>query len=253
MLVVYLAIYLGAGWLASLFDGGLDDEDLLSSVGSVFFQITAALIAGAVVLVAFCAYMGWTQEIFGRQPIYRSWWMWVAPIVVLVPVVLRVLGIEWGRHGFDVVALILVTGLLIGFVEELLSRGIGVKMLRDGGHGEWAVAALSSLVFALSHGINILTGQDFTTVAFSMVYAFAFGVLMYLTLRTTGFLVFAMLLHGVTDPTTILATGGIDEKTASAGASGLLEAAGNFTFLLIATGYILLIFVRGKVSGRTSA
>ena len=158
-----------------------------------------------------------------------------------------------GRHGFDVVALILVTGLLIGFVEELLCRGIGVKMLRDGGHGEWTVAALSSLVFGLLHSINIFNGQEATTVAFTIVYAFAFGVLMYLTLRTTGFLLFAMLLHGATDPTTILATGGIDEKTASAGASGLLDAAGSFTFLLIAIGFALLIFIRGKVAGRTSA
>jgi len=99
VLVVYLAIYLGAGWLASLFDGGLDEKDLLSSVGSVFFQLTIALIAGAIVLVAFSAYMGWTREIFGRQPIYRSWWMWIAPIVVLIPIVLRVFGIEWGGMG----------------------------------------------------------------------------------------------------------------------------------------------------------
>ena len=86
--------------------------------------------------------------------------MWIAPLVVLAPIVLRVFGIDWGRDAVDVVALVLVTGLLIGYVEELLTRGIGVKMLRAGGHGEWAVAALSSLVFALLHSVNLLTGQE---------------------------------------------------------------------------------------------
>ena len=190
--------------------------------------------------------MGWNREMYGRQRIYRSWWMWIAPLTVLTPIMLRVLGIDWGRHGFDLVALVLATGLLIGFVEELLTRGIGVKMLRDAGHGEWAVAALSSLVFALLHSVNLLSGQALSTVGFTVVYAFAFGVLMYLTLRTTGFLVGAMILHGLTDPTTILAVGGIDQLRSGSESNDLLDAAGLVTIPLIAIGYVLLIFIRGK-------
>jgi len=251
VLVVYLVFYLGAGWIVSKLGGQFDDDDLLSSTGSVFFQLTISLIVGAIVLVAFSAVMGWNREMFGRQPVYRSWWMWIAPLVVLTPIVMRVFGIEWGRRGVDVVALVMVSGLLIGFVEELLTRGIGVKMLRDAGHGEWAVAALSSLVFALLHSINLLSGQALTTVALTVVYAFAFGVLMYLTLRVTGFLVGAIVLHGLTDPTTILAVGGID-KLQDGHPNDLIAAAGVFTFALIAIGFVLLIFVRGRVSARSS-
>ena len=253
LVVVYLAIYLGAGWVSGKVGGHFVDDDLLSSLGSVFFQLTFALVVGAIVLVAFSAYMGWNREMYGRQRIYRSWWMWIAPVTVLAPIVLRVLGIDWGRHGFDVVALVMVTGLLVGFVEELLTRGIGIKMLRSGGHGEWAVAALSSLVFALLHSVNLLTGQALATVAFTVVYTFAFGVLMYLTLRTTGFLVGAMILHGLTDPTTILAVGGIDELQPGNEPNGLLEAAGLVTFPLIAIGFLLLIFIRGRVPLRRSS
>ncbi len=252
LVVVYLAIYLGAGWMSDKVGGHFVEDDLLSSLGSVFFQLTFALVVGAIVLVAFSAYMGWNRELYGRQRIYRSWWMWIAPVTVLAPIVLRVLGIDWGQNGFDVVALVMATGLLIGFVEELLTRGICIKMLRSGGHGEWAVAALSSLVFALLHSINLLTGQPIATVAFTVVYAFAFGVLMYLTLRTTGFLVGAMILHGLTDPTTILAVGGIDELQPGNEPSGVLEVAGLVTFPLIAIGFLLLIFIRGRVPVRRS-
>ena len=62
VLVVYLAIYLGAGWVSGKVGGHYVDDDLLSSVGSVFFQLTFALVIGAVVLVAFSAYMGWNAR-----------------------------------------------------------------------------------------------------------------------------------------------------------------------------------------------
>jgi membrane protease YdiL (CAAX protease family) len=249
VLLVYIIIYLGAGWVGSKLAGHFVTDDLLSSVGSVFFQLTLALIVGSVVLVAFSSYMGWTHDLFARQPIYKSWWMWLGPIVALIPVVLRVFGISWGQHAFPIVALVLVTGLMIGFVEELLCRGIAVKMLRDGGHGEWAVAALSSLVFALIHSFNLLSGQSITTVGPTVVYTFAFGVLMYLTLRSVGFLIGAMIVHGLTDPTTILASGGIDEITTSGSSSPIMNAAGGATLLLIVVGFVLLIFIRGKVAG----
>jgi uncharacterized protein len=247
VVVGYLVIYLGAGWLASKFDGGYGDDDLLSSVGSIFFQLTVGLLVGAVVLIAFSAFMGWTKELFARQSIYRSWWMWLGPVTALTPVALRILGIDWNQHGIDVVMMVLFSGACIGFVEELMFRGIGVKMLRDGGHGEWRVAALTSLMFAFSHSVNLLSGQELSTVAFTWIYTFAFGVLMYLTLRSTRFLVGAMIVHALTDPTTILATGGIDEIKTGAGSNGLLTAAGGITFLLIVMGFVLLAFIRGRV------
>jgi hypothetical protein len=248
VLVVYFAVYLGAGLVTARLGGHYTDDDLLSSLGSVFVQVTAALVVGAVVLVALSVHLGWTHELFGRQPIYRSWWMWIAPLVVLTPIVLRVLGIDWGGPSPGVVALVLLTGLLIGFVEELTFRGLGVKMLRDGGHGEWTVAALSSLLFALSHGVNLLGGQSLRTVGPTVLYTFAFGVLMYLSLRSIGFLAGAMVLHGLTDPTSILASGGIDKVTDQVSSDPLVTAAGVFTAALIVIGLVLLAFVRGRVS-----
>lgn len=246
--VVYVALYLAAGRVAATFAEDLARAPLLTSVGSVFVQLTFALIVGAVILVGTAFYLGWTKDLFGRQPIYRSAWMWLAPAIVAIPIVLRVLGIEWGRNALPVVMLVLATGLLIGFVEELLFRGIAIKTLRNGGLGEWAVAALSSLFFALSHSVNLLSGQSLVTVAPTVVYTFAFGVLMYLTLRSFGFLIVAMILHGLTDPTTILSSGGIDEITTAGSANAFLAATGPATLVLTVSGFILLIFIRGRVA-----
>jgi hypothetical protein len=114
------------------------------------------------------------------------------------------------------------------------------------------VAALSTLVFALLHSVNLFTGQPITTVGFTLLYTFAFGILMYLTLRVTGNLIWPIILHALTDPTTFLATGGIDEANASS-QSPLLALTGPATFLLIAAGFVLLIFIRGNAHGHASA
>lgn len=259
VVVVYLALYLLAGWVAGFFDdGGYREADLLSSLGSVFFQLAVGLIVGAILLTVFTTVMGWNAEIFGRQRIYRSWWMWVAPVLVLLPIILRVLDIDWGGPAPSVVAFVLASGLMIGYVEELLFRGIAVKMLRAAGHREIVVAALSSLLFALSHGLNLLQGQSILIVGPTILYTFAFGVLMYLTMRRIGFIVGAMILHGLTDPTGILASGGIDQVPAAGGPSPLASLVGVLTFVLVFVGFALVLCVRGRIGeerkqGRTRA
>jgi hypothetical protein len=248
VVVVYLALYLGAGKVASFFDSGYGDDDLLSSTGAVFFQLTIGLIVGAIVLITFTSVMGWNAEIFGRQPIYSSWWMWIAPVLVAIPIILRVLDIDWGGPALSVVLLVLASGLMVGFVEELLYRGVAVKMLRSGGHGEWTVAALSSLLFGLSHSINLFSGQGLKTVLPTVGYTIGFGVMMYLSMRAIGFIAGAMILHGLTDPMGFLASGGIDKlPDAGDGASGLAGLTGAATIVMVLIALILLIFIRGKV------
>jgi membrane protease YdiL (CAAX protease family) len=249
VVLVYMAIYLGASKVPGLLGWG--KGDLLTDVSTVFAQLTFALIVGAIVLALFTKWMGWNPELYGRQQIYRSWWMWLGPIVALVPIVLRAVGIDWGGRALTVSALVIVSGLFVGFVEELLCRGIAVKMLRSAGHGEFVVAALSSLTFALLHSANLLSGQSLQTTGVQIFYTFGFGVLMYLTLRSTRFLVVAMIVHGFTDPMGVLANGGISDSASATNLNDILTFAGLLTAPVGLAGLILLLFVRGKY-GQTS-
>jgi membrane protease YdiL (CAAX protease family) len=249
VVAVYFAIYLPTGRVvARVADRSFSDDALLSSVGTVFVQLTAALVVGSIVLIVFTTFMGWNAEIFGRQSIYRSRWMWLAPVLVLVPITLRVLAIDWGGPALSVVLLVLATGALIGFSEELLFRGIAVKMLRSGGHREWSVAAISSVLFGVSHSLNIFSGEPLTSVAVTVLYTVAFGALMYLSMRVVGFLVAAMVLHGLTDPTVILSTGGLPGAVEVSDTGGLLALTSGFTlFVLVPVGILMLFFVPGRV------
>lgn len=253
IVVAYMAIYLGAGWVSGQVGASSIKAGLLNSAGGVFFGLTLALVAGAVALIVFLRLMGWFPALFGRQPVGGSWWMWLAPLVVTVPILLRLFGIDYAKYEASVVELLFLSGLLIGFVEEVLTRGIAVKMLRDAGHSEWAVAVLSSLVFALLHSSNLLSGMAPMTVALTVLYTFGFGLCMYLTMRAGGSLWLAVVLHGLTDPTLFLATGGVDEVAEGATQNALLAAAAPFNIVIIATALVLLIFIRGRVTGGRDA
>lgn len=245
--VLYIAVYLGVGLLVGLLRDGADDGDVLESSGAVFFDLLLPILVMGLLLVAFVATTGWRREVFGPQPVAGRPWMWGAVVLVLVPVVLHVAATDWSSYDVTVVLTVFALGLCIGFAEEVLTRGVAVTMLRRAGYGEKAVMVLSSLLFALLHTTNLVSGQEVVAVALTVVYAFGFGTMMYLSMRVTGSIVPAILLHAATDPTTILATGGVDAHGGNAGSDALNAFAGTFSILFVAVA-VLAIFL---VSGRT--
>lgn len=243
----YLVIYQFAPFAFLPVIRELSDPNVFATPGSVFAAIGLPVLLGSIVLLAFAWTLGWLpRPLFARQPVGRRWWMWIAPVVVALPIALRLYGIDYGAYGAAVIAASFASGLLIGFSEELLFRGIVVTLLRRGGHREWTVAAVSSLLFAAMHSVNILAGQPPLTVLATVGYTFAFGVIMYAVMRVTGNIVWAMLLHGLTDPSTFLATGGVDAHGAGGGSGLAIELAGPATILLVLAAVGLLAGIRGR-------
>ena len=245
---VYLALYEGISYLLGvLLSGSIDGENLLNSPLSIFFAIALPILIMGLITFGFIASLGWQKEIFGRQPTTRRWWMWIAVVIVLVPNILRLAATNWSAYSVAAVLSLLFAGLCIGFAEELITRGVAVNLLRRGGHGERVVFVLSSVIFGILHGINLVTGQPLLTVGVTVLYAMGFGAMMYLSMRATGSIVPAMLLHASTDPTTFLASGGIDAQGDTAGAAGLIGIAGIFNVLYFVLALIAVILIKNEV------
>ncbi len=138
--VLYIAVYLGVGQVVGLVRGGTGDGDVLASSGTVFSDLLLPILVMGLLLVAFLATVGWRRDVFGRQPVAGRPWMWVAVVLVLVPVVLHLLATDWASYDVTLVLTILALGLCIGFAEEVLTRGVAVTLLRRGGYGEKAVS-----------------------------------------------------------------------------------------------------------------
>lgn len=234
---VYLGVYELIGFLIGLVvhveDGRHGGTD---SAASVFFGTALPLIITSLLLLGFAASVGWLKELFSRQALGGRRWMWIGLIVVLVINVAALLSIDYGKAGIPLVGTWLFAGLLIGLVEELVTRGFVVNLMRKGGHGEIAVALASAGIFAALHFTNLFTSdQGLGTTLVQIVYTFAFGICMYLILRVTRTLIAPMLVHASTDPSIFL----FGEFHTTGNPLILLPTLS--TYLVIVTGFILLI------------
>lgn len=243
-LIVVVVVYYGIYQALAFFVVKPLFENVWGEAGTplnVLLTTALPIFLGGIVLVVFALSLGWLKELFGPQPIRGSWWMWIGVAAVLVFNVLHLITLDYGKAGAGVVAAWLFTGLFIGFAEETLTRGFAVNLLRKAGYREFVVALLSSLLFAALHAGNLFTtDQGPLATGFQVVYTFAFGVCMYLTLRVTGNLIWPILLHASTDPTIFLST-----EFPTDGALATVGAQGNFA--VIFAGLILIWFVRGRV------
>lgn len=233
---VYLGVYELIGFLIGVaVPEGSDVRGEAGSAADVFFGTALAIIITSVLLVAFAASVGWLRELFSRQTIAGRRWMWTALIVVLAINVAALFSIDYAKAGLALVGTWLLAGLFVGFVEELVTRGFVVNMMRKGGHGEIAVALASAGIFAALHFTNLFTSDQGLAVTLQqIVYTFFFGICMYLILRVTRTLIAPMLVHASTDPT--LALHGLFPS-----GSPLGVIAGLSTYLVIVTGAVLLI------------
>lgn len=249
----YLALYTGVSLIIVVVWGdSVDGRDLFGDPLSVFIGVALPVTIGAVILLAFALSVGWLpRPLFSRQPVRGRGWMWLAPALVVITIVLRVFGIDWGEYTVAVVLTTFLAGIFIGLSEELLTRGVVVTLLRRHGYGEWIVAVVSSAVFGLLHFSNLIGGQSIVVVLPTVGFAFGFGLMMYLTLRVTGNLIWPIVLHALTDPTTFLATGGIDVHGTNT--SPLLPIAGLSTIVFLLFALVALVFIRGNANGRASA
>ncbi|RZU66873.1 CAAX prenyl protease-like protein [Microterricola gilva] len=204
--VILAAAYYALYQLGGLLFLPLAEQAEPGSAAYILATVALPIFLGCVILMAFGLSLGWLRELFGRQPIRGSWWMWIAVAVVLLFNILRFATIDYAEAGFDVVAAWLFASLFIGFAEEVLTRGYVVNLMRKAGHSEIAVATVSAAVFAGLHAGNLLTGQSLFATLMQLGYTFAFGICMYLALRVTGNIIWPILLHATTDPSIFLQT-----------------------------------------------
>lgn len=250
-LLVYLALYVAFGQLLTLVAGdAVDDDNVVGSAGSILVALAIPVLVGAVALVWFVRHCGWGRDVFGRQPVRGAVWMWIGPILVVAAIIGHTANVDWGAWTPAELGALVLLGIGVGIAEEVATRGAAVKMLRDSGHTERFVAVVSSLLFALMHLVNLFAGMDLRTVAFTVLYTFGFGMCMYLTMRVTGTIWAAIVLHGLTDPTTVLSTGGLDTAVNDTGDGTFALVAILATFALIAFGPVAALLVRGKVGDR---
>lgn len=157
------------------------------------------LVAGSVWLVLFLAYARWDHVFTDPRRLPMGVWFTIPPVLMLVSALLRFTGVSWGPFTSSHLLAIVAAGVLVGFAEETLFRGIVLRALRNGTRHEASVVLWSSLWFGFFHLTNLITGSPMASILNQCVQASIVGVVLYLARRARGLLVVAMVLHAVWD------------------------------------------------------
>jgi membrane protease YdiL (CAAX protease family) len=211
-LVVFVAYIVLVSALWAVLD--VDYTTVGQSSDNVLKGIVVPVGAGALLLTGVATYLGWWRPALFEARRSGPGWALVVPVLLAVMVIGGMFSVDFGDGVGSLLPLLALGTLLVGFSEELLTRGLGLVGFR-GGVSERAAWLWTSLLFGLLHGVNVLFGQPLGETVYQIVFAFLVGSAFYVTRRVVGTLLLPMLLHAAWDFGTIgtEATGGTQSPT----------------------------------------
>ncbi|MGZ6036736.1 MAG: CPBP family intramembrane glutamic endopeptidase [Myxococcaceae bacterium] len=225
----YLAVFY-AVWAVN----GVDYATISDTADNILKWIVAPLAFGALYLVIAVTALGWWRPALLEVTKAKPRWLIVGPVFMAVAAVVMIIVADKRDTTATMFWFILIGSLLVGFCEELVTRGVLVVGFR-GAWNEPKVWFVSTLLFALMHLPNWVFGAGPAALA-QVGLAFASGSMLYLTRRVTGSLIFAMLLHGLWDFSAFIGEPNLI-------ASAILPVNGILALVLV---YVLLRQEKGK-------
>ena len=156
------------------------------------------LAVAAVLLAITTAALGWWRPaLFDRKRSHHKWPIFV-PIIMFLVAIANLATTDWSKFDGSFILALVALGVLVGFNEEIMARGLVLTAFRSRLPEGW-VWFLSSLLFGLMHLVNAALGAPLAGSLTQAALAFASGTSFYIVRRVTGSLIWAMLLHGLWD------------------------------------------------------
>lgn len=198
VVLVYMAVSFGIQ--AS---SGIEYKDWFLNADNAYRAAVLPLVVCSVLLILFLLVARW--DMVWRDPgrLTMSVLMKAALILFVVAILLRCAGIRWSDLPSDLVLAVAASSVLVGFAEETLFRGIFLRCLRTNGRAEGIAALWTAIGFGLFHLPNVFLGTGPGGLLQILLAALSGGTL-YLIRRQFGFIIPAMIAHGIWDFSTFL-------------------------------------------------
>lgn len=191
--VVYTAL-VGLLWRLT----GTRYDHLVDDRRTILRGIVLPIGLGGLLLAVVTTWLGWWDAALFPGSIGPAWALAV-PVLFALAAAINIALLGWRTPRARLLPWLLVGTLLVGFAEELASRGVLAVGLREAGASEVVVWLVTSVLFSLLHAMNVLFGQSGRTTLVQLVMAFFAGSALYVTVMSTGSLLVAMLLHALWD------------------------------------------------------
>ena len=227
--IVVLLAY--AAWvMAAWIWRGVDYRQIASETSLVQAVIQPLGIA-AVLLAVFNSWAGWWRATLFETPRVRRPLLLAALLLAMLGFIAATLGsTDFTAITLRHLALVAVATLLVGFCEEMVSRGILLVSLRGSLRSEAWVWFVSSAMFGLLHATNAFFGVGPLALV-QVVLAFCVGSGLYLLRRLGGTLLLPMLVHAAWDFSTLAS--GLDADPPGAVAFAFMASTWVLSLLLV--------------------
>ena len=180
---------------------GLDYDTVGDSTSNIVQGIVLPVALASAFTAAVTSYLGWWGPAI-HEELGAPRWLWAVPLLMFLPGLGALLGGSGpADRSVSYLFWLGVGTLLVGFGEEMLTRGTGLVGLR-GGFREPMAWFFSCLLFGLVHALNLFFGQSFGSTVQQIAIAFVAGSVLYVTRRVAGTLIICMVLHAWIDFTT---------------------------------------------------
>lgn len=225
VLVSYASWVLAAWWWRDV------DYREIASEANLVAAVIQPLGIAALALAAFLAWAGWWRAVLFEPSRLRSPVMLGLLLLPMLGFIATLLATtDYSGISMHHLGLVLLATLLVGFCEEMATRGVLLVSLRGSLRSEAWVWFASSLAFGLLHATNAFFGIG-AMALIQVALAFCVGTGLYLLRRFSGTLLLPMLVHAAWDFSTL--TSGLDGVPSGA-----------LSFAMMAATYLLsLVFV----------
>lgn len=196
--VAYCVVFIG---LAG--SSGIGYDNWFDTSANILRTAVLPLAAGSLLLILFLLWARWDFVFRDPERLPMPGILKALLVLYLVFIVAQFAVADWGNVG-DKLLPILAAGLLVGFAEETLFRGIILRSLRTKMRPEAWVMLLSSIWFGAFHLTNIITGVNPISAVVQVLLATAGGVFLYMFRRFRGLLVVPMVVHALWDTSLFL-------------------------------------------------
>ena len=177
---------------------GIPFPEWFKTAGAAFRTGVLPLAVSSVLLLAFVLWARW--DAMWRDPIRLETTVVMKAVLVFfgVMIVARVAAADYSALKMDLIVMMLLTGVLVGFAEETVFRAIFLRTMREGGRREGIAAVITAVCFGLFHLPNMFMGGGVGTLL-QVVLATLTGSTLYLFRRQFGVIWPAMVAHGLWD------------------------------------------------------
>ena len=132
---VWIGFAVWVGYIIVIFASrllsGVPYPDIGTSAESTWRGAVMDLAVGGALLVVLASLLGWWRPaLFERKRSHHKWPIFV-PVIMFVAAILNLFNTDWSQFDTSFLLSLIALGVLVGFSEELMSRGLVLTAFRS--------------------------------------------------------------------------------------------------------------------------